>query len=296
MVPEKLEDWNYALIEQLCQAGHGESDRHDFKLSLQDPNGTTKLCCAFANTWGGFIIYGVKDQNRTGFSIEGLEANKEFAGELRSKIRAEPQIEVVDPKIIQIPNSAKVLYVFQISRSTRRPHLPLEADQRMFWKRVNSACERMSLEEVRNQMLAYEEKIEKLTLLVIDLQHKVQTLIDESKVKDGSYLNVSYDCATINQIIVEAYSLIKDEPQLIAALYGLKKVFEEADLDKQSLLQLMSLSYTSDTKLNASNSYKNRVLTRLQDTKAKVKIVTDILETKFKIKSPFYIEEEIASR
>ena len=53
MIPEKLEDWNLDVIEELCQKNFNESDRHDFKFNLSDADNLTKISCAFANTKGG---------------------------------------------------------------------------------------------------------------------------------------------------------------------------------------------------------------------------------------------------
>ena len=50
MIPERLEDWTYKVIEGLLARNIGESDRHDFKSNLPDSITLTKICCAFANS------------------------------------------------------------------------------------------------------------------------------------------------------------------------------------------------------------------------------------------------------
>jgi hypothetical protein len=93
----------------------------------------------------------------TQFEIVGLEPNKELYGRFRAKVKTDPDIDIPPPKAIEIPDSDKLLYVFEIPQSPRRPHLPSAADRRFFWKRHGSDCTQMTLEEIRYQMNLYEE-------------------------------------------------------------------------------------------------------------------------------------------
>src|SRR5260370_259267 len=172
MVPENIDRWTFEAVEELCSTGLGESDRHDFKLGLQDHKNTAKICCAFANSVGGFLIYGVR-QRSSSFIPEGIEADSEFSAKLRQRIKADPHVDISLPRLVPVPSARKrLIYVFEVPSSARRPHLPSVPEDRFFWKRSNSTCERMTLEEIRYQMLSYEEKKEKLILLVIDLDVK----------------------------------------------------------------------------------------------------------------------------
>jgi predicted HTH transcriptional regulator len=171
-VPIILGDWHFEAVKALCAAGYPESDRHDFKRNLPEPKGLTKLACAFANTFGGFIVLGVSETAKRSFEPEGIEPDGEIYGKFHAKIRAEPEIAVSYPRQIEVPNSKNVLYVLEVFQSTRRPHLSSPEDERYFWKRVGSSCRRMTLEEVRQQMLSLEEKREKLSLILIDLLQK----------------------------------------------------------------------------------------------------------------------------
>jgi hypothetical protein len=128
LIPNTLNDWTYEAIQTLCAAGQSESDRHDFEFGLADPRNATKICCAFANTFGGFIVVGVKDISRPKFEIIGLDPDKELYGNFLAKVKADPNIDISPPKAIRIPGSAKLLYVFEVAQSTRRPHLPSPPD------------------------------------------------------------------------------------------------------------------------------------------------------------------------
>ncbi len=255
-VPSTLADWTFASVEALCAAGYSESDRHDFKLGLPNPKGLTKVACAFANTFGGFVVLGVAEESGHAFAPIGVDPDGEIYGQFHSKIRAEPEIAVSYPRLIEVPGSSKVLYVFEIHQSTRRPHLPSPADERTFWKRVGSSCCQMTLEEVRQQMLALEEKREKLALLLIDLFHKQRSLEEQANVPDGHYTGDLFAFDIIDRVVVESYSVLRDDLTTIGVLDTLRKQLSLLNAEKQKVLSMMALSYTAEDKAREANSYR----------------------------------------
>ncbi len=94
MVPRTLKDWTFEAINALCAAVQSESDQHDFKFNLAELKSATKICCAFANTFGGFIVVEVKDAGQKQFEIVGLDPDKELYGNFVAKIKAEPDIAI----------------------------------------------------------------------------------------------------------------------------------------------------------------------------------------------------------
>ena len=64
MIPDRLEDWTYAKIQELVKNGINESERHDFKSGLPPAIDLTKDCCAFANSKDGFIILGIGESGK----------------------------------------------------------------------------------------------------------------------------------------------------------------------------------------------------------------------------------------
>lgn len=79
IIPETLEEWDLETVEQLTAHGQTESDRHDFKADLPDSLTLTKLACSFANSYGGFIIVGVRERSGH-WMVEGVERDNEMAG------------------------------------------------------------------------------------------------------------------------------------------------------------------------------------------------------------------------
>lgn len=259
MVPESLAGWTHEAVTDLCAAGKSEGDRHDFKFGLPDATGLTKICCAFANTYGGFIILGVKDKTRKQFEIVGVEPDKELYGEFVAKVRADPDIEISLPPTISIPESDKVLYVLEIKQSPRRPHLPTYADERVFWKRQGSDCVKMTLEEIRYQMNTYEEKREKLALLLIDLHNKLRSLGDQCALASGQYNGDVYSFDIIDRVLVEAFGIIKDDISIFRALDTIKRRLMLLNAEKHKMMTILTISYQDDFKNGQIDAYRQMV-------------------------------------
>jgi hypothetical protein len=286
-VPTTLNDWTLAVIEALCAASYSESDRHDFKMALPDPKNMTKVACAFANTFGGFVVLGVRENAQHQFEPIGIDADGEIYGKFHDKIRAVPEIAVSYPRRIDIPASGKVLYVFEVLESMRRPHLPAPADERFFWKRVGSSCRQMTLEEVRQQMLTLEEKREKLGLLLIDLSHKLRAVEEHSQVPDGSYNGDIFTFDLIDRVVIESYSLLRDDLNTIGVLDTLKKRLSLLNAQKQMLLHFMALSYAQEAKTSVANSYRQLARDALPAVTTIVEQIERSFAEKFDIRNPY---------
>ena len=79
MIPGALSEWTVDNVRSLLMQGVFESDRFDFKERLPDPKDADgklrlrKTCAAFANSAGGFLVFGVKDDR-------GLHADERLVG------------------------------------------------------------------------------------------------------------------------------------------------------------------------------------------------------------------------
>jgi len=257
--PQSAQPRTCFSIAALCTAGRSESDRHEFKFNVAELRNAPKICCAFANTFGGFIVVGVKDAGPGQFEIIGLEPDKELYGKFLAKAKTDPDIAISPAKPISIPSSSKLLYVFEVPQSPRRPHLPSLADQRVFWKRQGSDCVQMTLEEIRYQMNTYEEKREKLALLLIDLHHKLRSLSEQAAVPDGHYNGDVFSFEIIDRVVVEAYAIIKADVNIFGALDSIRRPLMLLNAEKQKMLTIQTLSYGPEFKMETINNYRELV-------------------------------------
>ena len=288
IVPINLDGWNLEIVAELCGAGLSESDRHDFKAGMADARSVTKLCCAFANSFGGFMILGVgQSSDGTAFEVVGVDAHTEWYGQLVSKIRADPDVAVLPPKVIEVSGPDKAIYVFHIPQSPRRPHLPTPVAERIFWKRQGSSCIQMTLEEIRSQMINYEEKREKLALLLIDLSHKLRSLEEQANFADGSYDGSIFSFDIMDRVVAESFTLLREDVQSIGVLDTLRKRLQLLNAQKQRVFRILSMSYGQEYQNEAVNQYRSLAKSVLPHATGIVEQVERSFREKFGITNPY---------
>lgn len=176
-VPDSIDEWNYDTVNHLVSAGYFETDTFDFKkllVSKGDPNHNLRLsktAAAFANSLGGFIIFGVKDwkQGLTAQDrIVGIDYDSEMAQHFGNAIgRSDPSIfYIAGNPPIPIPGSERVIFVVKIPNSFKAPHSVSEDNRPCFYKRTNQGNEPMSHEEIRLAFLSRHERTRKLRMLI----------------------------------------------------------------------------------------------------------------------------------
>jgi predicted HTH transcriptional regulator len=211
-VPTAVEGWTFEVIERLVGQGYLETDFYDFKAELKgkDPGHMRRLtntACAFANTKGGFLVFGVKDLDSADKAgrIEGILGDSDLAKEFGDKIRmASPSIlfEFSNPPI-PIKNSKKVLFVVQIPTSPNRPHVTPEG---LFYYRTNEGKKLMSYEQVRDGFLRYEERRTKIKLLLIELVTLEADAKAAAPPPEQGYSVTTLDTTILSSILPDVYS------------------------------------------------------------------------------------------
>ncbi len=163
MIPKALEEWTLDTISQLLTGGYKEAESFDFKESLPEKSNhkqkldLAKDCCAFANSSGGFLVFGVSDDISVSVEerLKGITA-KEFLtdfGNYPSQCTPSVKWNYKNPPIPL--ENGNTIYVIEILKSWDAPHC--YEDNHKFvanqWyclpKRTNKGNEHMSYEEVR---------------------------------------------------------------------------------------------------------------------------------------------------
>jgi hypothetical protein len=104
----------------------------------------------------------------------------------------------------------------------------------------------MMLEEIRYQMNTYEEKREKLALLLIDLDQKLRSLNEQANMPDGHYNGYLFSFEIIDRVVVEAYAIMKGHLDIFDALESIKSRFMSLNADKQQMFDYLTLSYPDE--------------------------------------------------
>ncbi|KAA2282971.1 AlbA family DNA-binding domain-containing protein [Candidatus Nitrosocosmicus agrestis] len=289
IVPQKLEDWNLKVIEELVTAKINESDRHDFKLILPEAETLTKTCCAYANTNGGFIVLGIGQSNNE-WKIVGINNHTELAHQFGQKlVNAEPSLPFNLPKIIKLPSSDKVIAIFHIPLSDERPHIPSVSDKRKFWKRTNKGNVEMTYQEIRMSFQRYEERREKIKLLHIELFLNLETLkgIREyynNGIPDSNFYQFILDSTTITSLVSDLFSILGKDPGILRNLILIRKEISRMNLENELFNSRIILPQSNQRQIVIDhNIFINQTAAELIPH---VEVTIQRIENQFQIKNP----------
>ncbi len=235
-VPTRLEEWTLDAVRELLAKGVFESDWFDFKMALphrdakDDKERLRKTIAAFANTDGGYLVYGVKDDRGLPVDerIVGIDQAFDFPrhfGEYGSGPKIAPSVDW-EPRSepIKIPETGKLIHVIWIKRSWRKPHAILEGMKFIFPKRTNKGTEDMSYIEVRQAFQETEFRRTKLSLLLSELDYlkkvaeRLLHYVDGSQAGPGEPLHwawvTRYGTTLIDVTLGDVFSFLAADPQL----------------------------------------------------------------------------------
>ena len=162
MMRKNISDITYTDIKLLLDDKIDESDVLDYKEEMISDRDLVKHACAFANTRGGHIIFGVKESGKGGCLVEikGLDALKLNKERLEQIILSNvvPRLDV-KIKLLPKPNTEKSILLIQIPDSHQKPHQ--SNITKKFYKRFQFESAEMTESEVsdryRNRFSNYEQ-------------------------------------------------------------------------------------------------------------------------------------------
>lgn len=152
MIQKNISDIVYADIKFLLENKIDESDVLDYKVEMVKDQDLVKHVCAFANTRGGHIIFGVKESGKGGYptEINGL-GTSDLNKERLEQIILSHIIPRLDVKIksIEIPDSEKSILLIQIPDSYQKPHQSNLSKK--FYKRFQFESAEMTESEISDR-------------------------------------------------------------------------------------------------------------------------------------------------
>ncbi len=148
----------------------------------------------------------------------------------------------------------------------------------------------MTLEEIRDQMNSYEEKREKLALLLIDLHHKLRSVSEQADVTDGHYNGDIFSFAIIDRVVVEAYAILKTDVSTFGALDTIKRRLMLLNAEKQKMLSILSMSYAPEYKAATIGDYRETVQKVVPGVTVLAEQIERSLKEKFGIVNPYKVQ------
>lgn len=178
-IPKDLDGWNYYKILNYVENTFEEDEELEYlnkawKLSKEERLNAEKKFCSFANTNGGYIIFGIKEnRNKTPLqTLESLEI-KGIDDVPNTDIRIANIIKNTNPHIklrikkINIPDNEKLILVVEIVKSVERP---IQSSEGIFYIRIQSESKPMNRETIKNLFWDSDQKSYQRYTLLFELE------------------------------------------------------------------------------------------------------------------------------
>jgi hypothetical protein len=251
-------DWDEAYLLELIRVGQQESLTLDYKASAglaktdKCRSDLSKDVSAFANSAGGFLVYGMLENKHVPTAIDvGVDRNVITKEWLESVIKSviQPVVDDLVIKQIDLPSKGanKVAYMVQIAQATARA--PHQANDYRYYKRFNFESTPMEDYEVRDLMrrsIEYGKKYGTAWNLFVELRRIDSAMRERVQLDGGAYLprerlvlSVSNDLRASGEAIM---SLDKDMRKQVAILVNevdrFNSIIETTDLGQRDVARL----------------------------------------------------------
>lgn len=279
--PSRLEDWTIALVHEIAASGTSENDWYDLKADLQGKaDHQRKVVAAFANTQGGFLVFGVTDDRRV-VGLDSPELPRDFGNKLIHGLNPSVAFRFATP--LPVAGGAAI-WVCEVPRSQRGPHGVLMNDHWVFPRRTESGSNvSMNVEEVRGAFLDSGRRQNELAWLraevdrIRDLAERVNQQASVGAISDHDLVLTRFDVAQIRTLLVSVFGFIGKNPRLVEQLHAMIERCSKVDAALAPVAAFAALpkdrSYSG-----AGGGWRSLLLTNLPEIAITARLVIRLLD------------------
>jgi hypothetical protein len=233
-LPANLDEWTYDTVVAIVKKYEFEPGSFDYKAVLHatDPvyrdkhnASIRRTTCSLANADGGFILFGVQDRNIPVNSPEdriigiplGNDLRKIFSDKI-SSLQRPVYFEASQKPLVLSTNPMRGIFVVYIPQSQLRPHMD-ESTGNFYRRGEGGNADIMKFYEVREQMMYTEDRLQKVTLLRLEIA-QYQEIITEMLMV-GPYAVVTryrFDTGAFKVLLADISSLIPPRTDILRKL------------------------------------------------------------------------------
>jgi len=280
IIPKTLDEWDYNTIKRFVDLNMFETDHFDFKADLQPAENQERTVSAFANTSGGFFIFGIRDMSKTN-RIVGIDKKKDFPKLFQDKNqKIEPSVyyEFKQPPVL-IPNSDNVIHVCFIPKSSESPHM---TRNQCFYIRTSGGNQLMTYNEIRESFYGFEQRKMKIDLLGLELSYLKQILegmiIPEKEISTKHSLYEPNSSLLID-LLGQIYPIIWNDKQLVSFLMTIRAGIDT--IAKKNQLFLFQITLPLTKKSNIIISHNKFIKLKVVDICSTILKTIKILQNKY---------------
>lgn len=258
MLPARLEDWSLATIETIAASGIMENDVYEFKADLQPPEHQQRNIAAFANTRGGYLIFGVSDDRRV-VGVKNPELIRDFGTKINRNIEPAPSYTFA-PRLTL--SNGNFVYVVEIEPSPRGP-IALHVDQRLIFLKRTAAGnnESMTYEEIRLAFQNEEARRKKIRMLIIELRLLKDIAKEVERTSPATTIHLtcmihSYPTALLEALIADVFD-VEDGQAALARLTDLRRLIVTANGSAEQLSRIAFLPKAVAESRGIQNNIQN---------------------------------------
>jgi hypothetical protein len=228
--PASLSGWTLDVVREIAASGIPENDWYDFKADLQTADHQRKIVAAFANTQGGFLVFGVNN-NREVVGLDKPELARDFGIKLSKDLFPSPGFEFGPP--LRLDGNSFV-WICQVPRSKRGPHAVLQNDSWVFPRRTESGSNvSMNVEEIRGAFLDSGRRASELACLraeVARIHDLAQTRMQSAVEAWGlEMLLTRFDASQVRTLAISVFSYLDNGTDLLKDIQELVRRSEIVD-------------------------------------------------------------------
>jgi hypothetical protein len=248
--PSRLQDWTLELVREIAASGMTENDWFDLKRDLQAKvDHQRKVVAAFANTQGGFLVFGVTN-GRIVQGVENSELPRDFGNKLKQDLSPSVAFRFANP--LRVSETAFV-WICEVPRSQRGPHAVNVNDHWVFPRRTESGSNvSMNVEEIRLAFQDTEMRRSKLALVASELElieAIAKRLLDNTPKRPLPGVNywtfvTRYPTTLLDTLLGDAFALLASDTETWGALAFLRDAVRNSNTAAKHLGDLALMSRT----------------------------------------------------
>lgn len=188
-----------ADLQRLITEKVGETETLDYKLEMYSQSDSDKKemlrdISSMANSRGGHILIGIREDNDLAVEVVGINKANDAADRLLSSCLTgiHERINGLDAWPIPLANGRAVLAIY-IPQSTRMPHAVTFQNEDRLWIRHGRQKMRMSVEEIREACQRVEEMTRKVEQFLAQRRQRTEitATLDAAKNIDHAFLRIA---------------------------------------------------------------------------------------------------------